>query len=137
MILRRFLNSAKRLVINHNLQLFAMTSEGYLRPIYIIVKLYPQMSDKIIIVGFAQCLTQLDGFSLPKSNELRELAPVSDAYLETLTHHYLISDVKGTVTCVSEGLWKECGIHSSFFDCVNNTQPSIKLDDIFLGSLSQ
>lgn len=40
-ILRRFLDSAKTTVLNHNLQLFALTSEGYLRPIFIIVKLYP------------------------------------------------------------------------------------------------
>jgi len=51
-ILKRFLESAKRTVLDHNLQLFAMTEEGYLMPIYIIVKLYPYMSDKIVIVGW-------------------------------------------------------------------------------------
>lgn len=40
-ILRRFVNSAKRTVLNHNLQLFAITADGYLRPINVIVKLYP------------------------------------------------------------------------------------------------
>lgn len=74
---------------------------------------------------------------MPKATELREIAPVSDAFLDSLPHHYLISDVKGTVTCVSEGLWKECGLHSSFFDYSNNYQPSINLEDVFLGNLTK
>jgi PAS domain S-box-containing protein len=65
-ILNRFLNTNKRKILNHNFQIFALTNEGYLRPIYLVVKLYPQMSDKIIIVGFIQCLKKIDGFDLPK-----------------------------------------------------------------------
>ena len=56
------METAKRTVLNHNLQLFALNEEGYLVPIYVIVKLYPYMSDKIVIVGWLQCLPKLDGF---------------------------------------------------------------------------
>ena len=66
-ILRRFLETAKRNVLNHSLQLFAIDGKGYLRPINIIVNLYPQISDKIIIVGFLQTLAKLEGMELQQS----------------------------------------------------------------------
>jgi PAS domain S-box-containing protein len=39
--LRKFLETAKRSAINHSLQLFAVTQNGYLRPISLLIKLYP------------------------------------------------------------------------------------------------
>jgi len=48
----------------------------------------------------------------------------------------LISDGKGAVTCVSEGLWKECGLHPKFFDYTLNSQPPLTVDDVFFGKLS-
>lgn len=52
LILRKFLDTAKRNVINHTLQLYGITAEGYMKPILLIAKLYPQLSNKITIVGF-------------------------------------------------------------------------------------
>ena len=137
-ILNRFLNTAKRTVLNTNLQLFSLTSEGYLRPIWIIVKLYPQMSDKIIIVGYIQVLYQIEGFDLPKINSITQggIGESAEAIMDSLTHHYLITDFKGVITCVSEGLWKECGLHAKFFDYFNNLQQSLKLEHLFEGNLT-
>lgn len=126
-ILRRFLDTAKRTVLNHNLQLFALTSEGYLRPIYIIVKLYPQISDRIIIVGYIQCLEKIDGFEMPKmvamgqgNGRMMQVQMDSEKVLEKAPHNYVITDSKGIIACVTEGLWKETGLHSKFFNSADS-----------------
>ena len=56
--------------------------------------------------------------------------------MNNLTHHYMISDVKGIITSLTEGFWKECGLHSKFFDYFNTFQQSIKLEDVFDGNLT-
>jgi hypothetical protein len=124
-ILLRFMNQTKRTILNHNLQLFALTSERYLRPIHLIIKLYPQMSDRIVIVGFIQSLRQIDGFELHKfeSNNNEQLA-VDEEQLLSLPHHYLITDANGNIACVTEGLWHEVGLHCKFFTPTTEDSPT-------------
>jgi PAS domain S-box-containing protein len=56
-ILKRFLSNYKNSkVLNNTLQLYAISNEGYLRPISILVKLYPQISSQITLIGFIQLL---------------------------------------------------------------------------------
>jgi PAS domain S-box-containing protein len=50
--LKRFLETARRSVLNHNRAILAISRDGYLKPIHSIIKLYPQITDKIITVGF-------------------------------------------------------------------------------------
>ena len=116
LILRKFLDTAKRNVINHTLQLYGITAEGYMKPILLIAKLYPQLSNKITIVGFIQNLTRIDGFDLTK---LRE-GDFSESQIEKFIHHYIITDTSGTISCISEGLAQEVGLHSKFFTSNQN-----------------
>ena len=60
--LRTFLETAQRHVIDNVRQVPAVGSNGYLRPVHICVKLDPQISDKIIVVGCLQNLIKLEGF---------------------------------------------------------------------------
>lgn len=50
--LTNFLDTAKSTMINQSRQLFAMTDDGYLRPIQVLLQLYPQMEKRITIIGF-------------------------------------------------------------------------------------
>lgn len=44
-VLKRFLNTKTRSLINHVRQIFAKTEAGYMIPITILIKLYPKMTD--------------------------------------------------------------------------------------------
>ena len=84
------------------------------------------MSDKIIIVGFVQCMIQFDGFDLPKTNSIVQGQEggegTEESIMDSLPHHYLLTDTKGIITCLTEGFWKECGLHCKFFDYSNTFQ---------------
>lgn len=123
--LKKFLETAKRSVLNHTLQLFAITASGYVSPISLLIKLYPQMSDKITIVGFIQILKKMGGFDMPK------LAGASESQIEALTHHYIVTDKKGNIDSVSESLAKETGLHSQYFKSSDNFRGTLNIEDLF------
>ena len=50
--IERFFETAKPTVIDIKRQLFGVTNLGYIRPIRLLVKVYPKISDKILFVGF-------------------------------------------------------------------------------------
>lgn len=64
--LHNFLDTAKRTVLDLVLQLPAIDTNAYVRPIYIIVKLYPHISDRICVVGYLQNIPKIDGFDPQK-----------------------------------------------------------------------
>lgn len=77
------------------------------------MKLYPQMTDKIIMVAYVQILPKIEGFELPQQM-LSGSGEEIDLVMKNLAHHYIITDSEGHVACISEGL-KEVGLHSKFF----------------------
>ncbi len=84
--LRKFLETAKRNVIDNVRQVPAIDCEGYLRPIHICVKLYPHISDRIAIVGCLQILPKLDGF------EPQKLTGIPLTHFAKIKHHYILTD---------------------------------------------
>ncbi|TNV87908.1 hypothetical protein FGO68_gene2105 [Halteria grandinella] len=122
-ILRKFLETADRRVVNHTLQLYAITDEGYMRPINILVKLYPYMSDKITIVGFINTLPRLEGFEKVCNVQ----SQVSNTF-EHVPHHYIITDTEGIIACMTKGLANHIGLSSSFFQEQDNFSPSISIE---------
>lgn len=44
-----------------------MSVEGYLRPISIIVKVYPHMSEKVVIVGFMNSISKFEDMNFKPS----------------------------------------------------------------------
>ncbi len=107
--LRNFLETAQRHVIDNIRQVPAVSANGYLHPVHICVKLYPQISDKLIVVGCLQNLPKLDGF------EPERLTGIPTTHFSSLQHHYLLTDDYNGIACVSEGLAAEIGLHSKFF----------------------
>ncbi|TNV87993.1 hypothetical protein FGO68_gene6410 [Halteria grandinella] len=137
--LQNFLETAKSTMLNQSRQLFAMTADGYLRPIQVLLQLYPQMQERITILGFIQTIEKLDGIVPPKSIELPE-----ELY-QNQPHHYLMTDECfygfqnlqqkftdkcGNVNCISEGL-KEIGLNSKFFMISNSKFKSVNIESLF------
>ena len=69
----------------------------------LIVKVFPQVNEKIVFVGFIQ-----------RSLGFHDMEPPAAEY-ERLEKHYIISDVDGNITNVTEGLFNELGLHAKFF----------------------
>jgi hypothetical protein len=107
-MIHRFLETAQRRITNHVLELFALTDEGYLRPIHIIVKLYPFMSGRITIVGYLNSLNKFEGFE--------KITQSQSTSLEGLTHHYMLGDTNGVISSISKGLSETIGISSVLFN---------------------
>jgi hypothetical protein len=63
-----------------------------MRPIQMVSKLYPQISDQIIIVGFLQIIQRFDGLDLFGSE---------DQTLINLPHNYIITDMNNSIDCLS------------------------------------
>jgi len=53
-LIHRYFDTAKPRVIDIKRQLFARDKDGYLRCVELIVKVYPNLTDKIVFVGFIQ-----------------------------------------------------------------------------------
>lgn len=51
-LVQRYFETAKPNVIEIKRELFGVTKEGYLTEVNLIVKVFPQINDKIIFVGF-------------------------------------------------------------------------------------
>lgn len=73
----------------------------------ILLKLYPQITDKIITIGFLQALEKFDGFEAPQS--------LQEGATETLKHHYIMTDTEGVIVAVTEGMFHEMGLITRFF----------------------
>jgi hypothetical protein len=94
------------------------------------VKLYPQISDKIIVVGCLQNLIKLEGF------EPDRLTGVPLNHLPEMPHHYLLTDEHHGVACVSEGLANEIGLHAKFFSVSDIFHVPIHVDRLFKKSIT-
>jgi hypothetical protein len=128
--LRNFLETAQRHVIDNVRQVPSVDANGYIRPVHICVKLYPQISDKIIVVGCLQNLIKLDDF------EPERLTGVPLTNLSQMPHHYLLTDEHHGVACVSEGLALEIGLHAKFFSASGIFHVPIHVDRLFKKSIT-
>jgi hypothetical protein len=83
--------------------LLAANKDGYLREIELIVKVFPQVNDRIVFVGFIQ-----------RNDRFDDMEPVKPEF-EKYDKQYIITDVEGNITNVTEGLNIELGLHAKFF----------------------
>ena len=107
--LKKFLDTARRNIIEEIRQMPAVCADGYIRPITLCVKLYPQISDKVVIIGFIQHLNKFENY------EAETLTGIAPALLNKITHHYVITDNDNGVACLGEELAHEVGLNSKFF----------------------
>ncbi|TNV87947.1 hypothetical protein FGO68_gene15621 [Halteria grandinella] len=121
-LLKRFLDSSKRTMINHSRQSFAKSAQDYLVPVQLLIKLYPMMTDKITVIGFIQALQKIDGLDggsakmeSTVSSGLAQSYDTADQSLKYKIHHYIITDQDGNIQCVSEGLSRETGLNKRLF----------------------
>lgn len=110
-------------MINKSRQLYSISSEGYLRPVKIMLQLYPQMQDKITLLGFVSQVDKIEGVMSPNPVDVPE-----ELFLNS-THHYLMTDAVGNVSCISEGL-QDVGLISQFFMRQNSNFKTVSLDAI-------
>ena len=68
-----------------------------------IVKVFPQVNDRIVFVGFIQ-----------RNDRFEDMEPVKPEF-EKYDKQYIITDVDGNITNVTEGLNTELGLHAKFF----------------------
>ena len=104
MFIHRYFDTAKATVINIKRQLFARTLAGYVVEANLIVKVYPQLNDQIVFIGFLQ-----------KANTFNDMDPVKSEY-ENLEQQYIIADKEGNITNVTEGLSFDLGLNAKFFN---------------------
>lgn len=50
--IQRYFETAKATVIDINRELFTSKKDGYIKPIRLVVKVYPELSNKLVFVGF-------------------------------------------------------------------------------------
>lgn len=67
------------------------------------VKVFPQVNEKIVFVGFIQ-----------KNDKFEDMEPPKSEY-EKLEKHYIITDTDGNVTNVTQNLNYDLGLNSKFF----------------------
>jgi PAS domain S-box-containing protein len=103
-LVQRYFETAKPTVIEIQRQLFGVMKEGYLQEVDLIVKVYPQVDEKIVFVGFVQ-----------KSDKFEDMEPAASEY-ERLEKNYIVTDEYGNITNVTEGLNSELGLHAKFFN---------------------
>ena len=65
-LIQRYFQTAKPTVIDIKRELFGVSNEGYLKPVRLLVKVYPQLTDKLIFVGFLQTLDVFQDMQEPK-----------------------------------------------------------------------
>ncbi|TNV87946.1 hypothetical protein FGO68_gene6125 [Halteria grandinella] len=115
--LQDYFETAKaRGVINNVSQLFGASFDGYLRLFQIIVKVYPQLNEKIIFVGFIQRSDHFDKIPPPMQQ------------LEQHDQHYILTNLKGDIFNVSEGLNTEMGLSQKFFSKDENSQYRLNIN---------
>jgi PAS domain S-box-containing protein len=103
-LVQRYFETAKPTVIEIKRQLFGVTKEGYLQEIELIVKVLPEINDKLIFVGFMQ-----------KTDRFEDMEPPSGE-MDRHDKQYLVTDYDGNITNVTEGLMYDLGLHSKFFN---------------------
>jgi PAS domain S-box-containing protein len=103
-LVQRYFETAKPTVIEIKRCLLVKRKEGYLKEIELIVKVFPQIDDQIIFVGFLQHYDSFD-----------DMEPVKPEY-ERFDKQYIITDTDGNITNVTEGLSNEMGLNAKFFN---------------------
>lgn len=83
---------------------FAVTKQGYLVHVQMLIKVYPDLKDKIMFVGFLQHSSKYDLMPPPKQEQLINLE-----------QEFIMCDSKGNISHVTEGLYRDMGLHPKFF----------------------
>ena len=102
-LVQRYFETAKPNVIEIKRNLLASNKEGYLKEIELIVKVFPQVNEKIVFVGFIQ-----------RHDRFEDMEHVKPEF-EKLDKNYILTDVDGNITNVTEGLNYELGLNAKFF----------------------
>ncbi|TNV87907.1 hypothetical protein FGO68_gene9941 [Halteria grandinella] len=103
--IQNYFTTAKSRFIDKQTQVFAQCANGYLKGIRLLVKVYPNLNDKIQFIGFIQAIEMFDQQMDPPKNQF-----------EHLEHQYILCDQKGNIFHVTDGLNFELGLNSKFFD---------------------
>ena len=101
--IHNYFETTRSKVINKKTLNFAASKSGYLKHVELLVKVYPQLTDKIVFVGFIQEGHAFENMKPPKQE------------LEKRDCQYIMADSQGNITCVTEGLNIELGLNSKFF----------------------
>jgi hypothetical protein len=89
------------------------------------VKLYPQISGQITMVGYLQLLQRIDGLDLFSGD-------ADSISYQNLPHHFIITDINNSIDCVSRGLFEETGLCSKFFGTHEQMQHnSVHIEKLF------
>ncbi|TNV87853.1 hypothetical protein FGO68_gene5771 [Halteria grandinella] len=102
-LIQRYFETAKPTVIEIKRYLLANSRDGYLKEIELIVKVFPQVNEQIVFIGF---ISRHDRF-----DDMEQVKPE----FEKLDKQYIITDVEGNITNITEGLKLDIGLHSKFF----------------------
>ena len=55
-----FFESAKSKIMNRNVNVFGLTKDGYLKLVNLLIKVYPLVNNKVVLIGFLQNTDQYD-----------------------------------------------------------------------------
>ena len=97
------MDSGKERILHKRRMNFAVNKDGYLIPVELMIKVYPQINGHIVFAGFLQ---KFPSFTL--------MPPVKVGY-EKLQQNYIMTDENGYISNISEGLLYEIGLNSKFF----------------------
>lgn len=75
-----------------------------MREVELVVKVFPQINEKIVFVGFIQKYDRFDDMEPPKPE------------YEKLDKQYIFADTEGNITNTTEGLNFEIGLNAKFFN---------------------
>lgn len=103
-LINRYFETAKPHVIEIKRRSFALGKDGYMKTVELLVKIYPYLNRNILFVGFIQMSPKFD-----------EMNPVKMDY-ERMDQHYIMTDMDGYISNISEGLKYEIGLYSKFFN---------------------
>lgn len=100
--IKRYLDSAISRALDQQRQYFALTKEGYIIIVDLLIKIYPLINGKIIFVGLIQ-----------RSPDYKEIEHPKEE-LEHLPHHYIITDANGHIGNFTQSLTDAMGLHAKF-----------------------
>jgi PAS domain S-box-containing protein len=65
--IERYFETAKARVIDKRVQHLAACADGYLKPVKMLVKVYPQLNDRLMFIAFVQASDKYEEMDPPKS----------------------------------------------------------------------
>lgn len=85
-------------------QIFAVAENGSLKMINLLIKVHPHINGRVLFIGLFQKLKKFEGMEKPKEEY---------SFLE---QHYILTDNRGYIMNVTDGLFHELGLHPRYFN---------------------